>query len=194
MLYAAMLSAQGDELDFSRSVKVSLGYIGVGNVDAGTAIIGDKNTRLTTVSSGMVVMVDADLWQLYRSVSTGMYVGLGPSCYELEPTTLNTPSDIKASVGIHFGVNINVHLLKLMQVNSSHWDVAARGALGSYYAPFLTPQTEWGVGLSAAWYPKKHFGIFAEYNWGSYRYNHDFRSSRINKGSSLLKAGISIRF
>ena len=186
--------AQTVDTVFCRSVKVSFGYIGVGNLDAGTAIVGDKNARLTTVSSGMAVLVDADLWRLWRSVSTGLYVGLGPSCYELASTAPNTPPDTKTTVGMHFGVSVNVHLLNLMKANSKHWDLAARGSIGSYYAPFLTPQTEYGFGVSAAWYPKRHFGLFAEYNWGSFKYNHDSNSSRINKGSSLMKAGISIRF
>lgn len=194
IMYVGVVLAQDGESVFSRSIKLSFGYIGVGNVDAGTVIDGDKNARFTTVSSGWAVMVDADLWQLWRSVSMGLYVGLGPSCYELSSTSFNSQSDIRSTVGMHFGVSINVHLMSLMKINSKHWDVVAKGSIGSYYAPFLTPQTECGFGLSAAWYPGKHFGLFAEYNWGAFKYNHDFHSSRINKGSSLLKAGMSIRF
>ena len=182
-VFAQQSTEQADK-QYHRSINVSFGYLPV-KYNPGVLV-----GNFITNTDGMVLQVDADVWHLYKGLSLGAYIGLGPSGF-LNQDDQGTTRDF--SVGLHYGVTLNYHLLQAVGVRSKHWDIAAKGMVGSYWTFCATPQLEYGIGVSATWYPAKCFGLFAEYDWGHFRYNAPSLEYLVG-GNSLMKCGVSFRF
>ena len=171
--------------DAQRSVTLSYGYIG------GDVVPGMRPTNRVDILSGSSIFVDANLWNLNRWMSFGGYVGCGEASFaEIDN---NSNEIIQFFPSLRFGVGLHMHLLSLANINTKYWDISINGNLGTYWSRHITPQTEYGLSLSVAFYPTKHIGLSLENCWGSYLFN-KYNETIILHGNNLLKAGINFRF
>ncbi len=117
-------------------------------------------------------------------------MGYWPSSYiELYGNDASSLSgDIVKCPGLHYGIDLHFAFLP----NNKVLDININGMLGSYWAPHISPQVEYGASISATYYPLQHWGLFAETGWGKYFYTSDF--PQIYHGHTMAKAGVSYRF
>lgn len=136
------------------------------------------------------LQVDANLWRLGNHATLGLYGGAWLSSYFIDYYTGNASG---LSVQVRGGVRAQLHLLPLMNVESDHFDVAASATVGNFYCQGTTLQTEFGVGLSVAYYPIRWLGLKAECNWGRYSYA-SYSWTQWWHSHIAPKVGLSIRF
>lgn len=167
----------------SRTISISYGY--------------NENTweplklrgSATGTPSEWSVTASSDLLWLNDKWSFGLYVGSGRSSYysSADSTLVITTAMLR------YGINAKLHLLPAIGSGSEHWDVSLSGTIGSMWCHGTTLQTEYGLGLSLAYYPFKHVGITAEYLWGNFKCA-DYNTVKLYESSQFIKAGLSYRF
>ncbi len=170
----------------NRSITLSYGYLE--NTWSPTPLRGSA----AGTPSGGTLLVDANLWNLSRSATLGLYAGIAKSSY-LELTDPFDPSagGLKHStVSVRYGIRPQLHLLPLMGKECEKWDLSLAGTLGSSWCYGSTLQTEYGAGVSAAFYPLKGFGVSAEILWGKYFFG-DNASIHLYESHFMMKIGLS---
>ena len=188
LFFVAEIS-MAQENPLCHSLRVSYSYMGV-EIPA-EYLIKDN----VTMYSGSTINVDADLWRIDTKTSIGFRLGVGGGSSsqtwyssEDEMALLVTPT-----IGIHYGFNVRYHVLYAQNKEKTHWDISLNGSLGSYWCPGITPQMEYGAGVTITYFPFRHIGIFAESEWGRYKFT-QFRRSNLGWGNTKTTTGICIRF
>lgn len=173
------------ELPVDRSIRIGYSYMG-GAVNDGYFPIYEDGK----INSGNSWSLDADILKMSRFSTLGVYLEFGGSAIsERDPiAAILTPT-----IGVHYGIGLSYHVLRRIDPAINRWDVRLNGTLGSYWCPNLTPQVEYGAGISVFYYPFKHIGVFGELQWGHYHYN-EWAWHIVGFGNSKMKAGVSYRF
>ena len=166
---------------FNRNIRI--GYSHVGGAIEGGYIIYDH----IPIYSGSMLSVDADLLKLPPRLTLSGHIEFGGAATRELDTAFFT---ITPTIGVHYGIDASYHVL---DASIDSWDVRINGSLGSYWCPGITPQAECGLGIIAAYYPLKHFGIYGELAWGHYLYN-QLGNYYVGFGNSKMKVGIAYRF
>ena len=179
----AQTSAQVNDIQ-NRSIRLGYGFMG-GYFNPGQVIL-----RNTTVGSGSLLNINADLFRVTNSVSIGAHLGIGQAATQ---ASINLPTLEYHTVGVHYGIDLSYHILENAGFNTDKWDLRLNASLGSYWLFQITPQIEYGAGFSAAYYPFKHLGIYGDLQWGRFLYN-GYANSRLGEGHSKLEIGVSYRF
>lgn len=168
----------------NRSIRIGYSYIG-GAVRDAYPIYED-----VSVYSGNSFSIDMDIMKMSQNTTLGAHLEFGGSAISEhdEMFAILTPT-----IGIHYGIDVSFHVLRRIDPANNRWDVRLNGTLGSYWCPNLTPQVEYGAGISVFYYPFKHIGVFGELQWGHYHYN-EWAWHMVGFGNSKMKAGVSYRF
>ena len=176
-LHASTL-AQSNE--FSPSLRIGYNYIG-GSIKGMTIPAAND----VIIYSGGALTLNADFVPLSDRMSFGAHLDFGPSAIFGEDRF-----DYTKTVGIHYGIDLSYRVLN---PSIEKWDVSLNGRVGSYWCPRITPQVEYGLGVRATYYPTKHFGIYAEMDWGNFRFNKKWNGI-VGHSNSKLGIGVSFRF
>lgn len=174
--------------DFSPSVRV--GYEFINAMTMSTHAPQNVITSNNTLYSGFAITVDADIWKLSNRCSLGGHLGYSPSSYikPYDSSMQNLSGDLVECPGLHYGIDLHFSILP----NNKMLNICINGSLGSYWAPYISPQVEYGASISATFYPFEHWGVFAETGWGKYFYTSSF--PQIYQGHTMARAGVSYRF
>ena len=188
-IFFAAVTSMAQENHLLHSIKVSYSYMGIEIPD--NYIVKDN----VTMYSGSTINVDADLWSIIPKTSIGFRLGVGggSSSQILYSSEEETVLLVTPTIGIHYGFNVRYHLLYAQDMETAHWDISLNGSLGSYWCPGITPQLEYGAGITITYYPFRHIGIFAESEWGKYKFT-QFRRSNLGWRNTKTTAGICFRF
>ena len=153
MLAIVSVSAIAQNNDFRPSITIGYGrnYVDMGNV---FEIYEDTYAGVFSCSS---LFVSADFLRFNRYLSGGLYLGG-------QMTELRSYDDYGHAVYSGYfagrgGFAANLHLLQCMNVEQNAWDISLNTKLGAFWCPNISPQTEYSLGLSAAYYPFKHVGL-----------------------------------
>lgn len=137
------------------------------------------------------MFVSADLLSFNKYLSGGLYIGgqlASQKCYDD-----NGHEFFTLYFAGRMGISAHLHLLQCLNVETNAWDLSLNTSLGSFWCPKITPQTEYGLGLSAIYYPLKHVGLSIGCDWGKNLVSR-FDGMYVQKGCFSLKAGLNIRF
>lgn len=156
-----------------------------GYFDAGQIVL-----HRSTTGSGNLLNVSADFFRVTNSISIGAHVGIGRATTW---DSLGLPTISYNTVGLHYGIDLSYSVLENAGFATDKWDVRLNANVGSYWLHRLTPQPEYGAGISAAYYPFKHLGIYGDAAWGRFLYNGN-GNPYLGKGHSKLEIGVSYRF
>ena len=177
-LIALNAATLAQEKEFSPSIQIGYNYMGGDMTDLPVA-------NGIIIYSGGSLALNADLVSLSNRMSFGAHLDFGPSAIFGEDWF-----DYTKTVGIHYGIDLSYRVLN---PSIEKWDVSLNGRVGSYWCPRITPQVEYGLGVRATYYPSKHFGIYAEMDWGNFRFNKKWNGI-VGHSNSKLGIGVSFRF
>lgn len=170
----------------NRSIRIGYSLVG-SRIDYGQMLL--SNGTIGQGTCGLL-NIDADLFRISNSLSLGAHLSFGEG-EKRESTDL--PSLSNPFVGLHYGIDLSYSILGNAGFNTNKWDLRLNGNVGSYWIPLLTPQLEYGAGISATFYPFKHFGIYGDLMWGHFLYNGK-NNPYLGEGSSKIEIGVSYRF
>ena len=184
LVFASIANAQTN----SRTINISYGMM------ESTFPVGPINQPSTSFMPTKMhsVVVDANLWQFGKYLQGGFYLGASPSSYTEYVDASEVPT-IVSTVGMRLGMRAQLHLLSLAGKESTRWDVALTGVLGTSYNPGSSMQKEYGLGLMVGYYPWQHFGVVVEHNWGSFKGCHSPHATLL-ESHIWMKVGLSYRF
>lgn len=174
-------NANAQDIQSNKKVQISYSFTG-GELAPGTNIIKEME-----ISSGSVVMINANLLDLSPKLIGGFYLGFGAAGYQSVYDGV-----ICSTLGIHYGIDLHYSVLPFNGDKFKRWDILLNASLGSYFNMYQTMQIEYGIGITLEFYPFENWGLFAESSWGKYQYgNHE--NSFLGVGNTNLKIGISYR-
>lgn len=164
--------AQENECFFKNSVRIGYGF--------------DNNSLFHSdvYRPKSIITLDADFLRLSDCISFGANAVVGVA---------DDNSSGSFSPMIHYGLNLQCHLLQAAGIESSLWDLSLKGCIGSFISSDLPSETEYGVGFSATIYPFCHWGLFAECDWGRFC-DGFFGQNSLGTYSTRTQIGISYRF
>lgn len=186
MLAIVSVSAIAQNNDFRPSI--TIGY-GRNFVDMGNAFEIYEDTYAEAFSAGSI-FISADFLRFNRYLSGGLYLGGQKSMFKSYDE--NGPFYCGEFAG-RAGVAAHLHILQCMNVEQNAWDISLNTSLGAFWCPNISPQTEYNLGLSAAYYPIKHVGLSVGCDWGKTLVS-SWNDGFVQKGSISLKLGLNIRF
>lgn len=166
----------------------------------------DNSVRLTNESPDNLTalrgMFSAE-WSrtLNQNFELGVYAGLKDGSYFIAEHNLQynpitdkyednvTYNNMHRGQSLMLGLTGRVHLLPLTGHENSHWDLYLSGRAGAWFCSGTT-YSEYGFGMGVNYFPTRHFGLFAENNWGVFNVS---TLGSLQKGTSQLNLGIIIR-
>jgi hypothetical protein len=167
ILFCCNLSAFAQEEAEVPKWSIKLGYATYYNEDN---IFNGGSMKFTHPS----IRADAN-YRFKRFVESGIYLGYSSVSMVPKPPG----GDVISANTPFLGIGANFHLLQLLRPRDNlRLDIYVRGEFGGHY--YLAPDTYFGsgfksdmaIGVGIAYYLGDHFGLFAEYTYGSYT---DFR-------------------
>ena len=168
----------------NRSIRIGYGLLG-GNFDPGQVILTNSDT-----GNGSLLNINADLFRVTNSIRIGAHLGVGRAAKQ---DSLYFPTLMHNTVGIHYGIDLSYSILENAGFNTDKWDLRLDASIGGYWIFLIAPQLEYGAGISAAYYPLKHFGIYGDLMWGRFLYNGN-GNSHLGEGHRKIEIGLSYRF
>ena len=195
VLIATLNIANAQEEQKTRNISLSYGFIGT-SYTLGEPIYGNSSIPIQ-LAIGNTMLLEADIWRINKYLTSGFYIGLGPGYYEDLGELLgfndNEPVyNIQTIVSVRYGLSATLHLLPLAEIDIDKVDLSIKGSFGGYWTLYKTPQPEYSMGISFAYYPIKCFGIVLKNSWGKYAYS-DF-DGKMMEGNSMLNVGLIYRF
>ena len=182
ILLGAFATIQAQESESCRGVRAGLAYMP--GISQNAAPICDIDYSY----SGKYFSLESDILQLSKSITAGIHIGLGQATYREQASSYN-----ERTIGLHYGVGMRLHMLQMMGCNNQHWDISLSGRIGSYWSAYLRPINEYGLGLDVAYYPFKHWGIYASTNWGRFSFVYE-ENPYLASSSTLFNIGICFRY
>ena len=185
-IVCASASAQNSEEKFRPSL--SIGY-SRNYVDMGDYFPIHDGTYGGTLSCGSLFF-DADLFRFNNFLSGGFY--LGGQMAQLQNFADNGTPFYTSYFAGRLGISAHLHLLGILNVATNAWDIAVNASMGAFWCPNISPQSEYGLGLSAAYYPLKRLGISVGCDFGKTMAS-DSDNLYVQKSGISLKAGLNIK-
>lgn len=132
--------------------------------------------------------ISADLFRINNSISIGAHLGVERASTR---ETVELPSLEYNTVGLHYGIDLSYSVLGNAGIDTDRWDLRLNANIGAYSFFPITPQLEYGAGISATYYVFDHFGIYADLMWGRFLYS---SGSYLSEGQTKIEFGVSYRF
>lgn len=186
MLTLGTMQAQEKTNDIkNKSIRIGYGVMG-SSFDAGNILLHNS----FGCGAGRLLNIKSDLFRVTNSISIGAHLGIGRAATQ---ESFELPTLMYNTIGLHYGIDLSYNILENAGFTTDKWDLRLNANIGSYWLYQISSQLEYGAGMSATYYPFKHFGIYADLMWGRFLYNGN-GNSHLGEGHSKIEFGVSYRF